>query len=369
MLGPVSTCPWALDAFVDLEGEVPRDRGSGELDLEVVHVVAMLVANEQRVAETLRRDQPGPTGLALDEGIGDEGGGVHDRSRDLGRGDPGLRQQLGHSCAHAVEGCSRCGQRLVDDHAAALPVEEDHVGEGAADVDGQSPVRHQAPPSIRSWRGRREHIEDPALVEFLVADEHALAVPDTLGCQVGLVGPDDITALVGLVVGDAEVEGASHDDPELFVVVVFVEERTLGPSVDAPEAELQMIAGDDPAPEAGPIGLDELVIVEEVAVLVGEIHDARLHQGSELLDVGLEVERLDDGLMLGITPELGRHEPHHLELETVRVLAIEALVDAVVRGAGEGSDRLKLVPHGDEISQRGDLPGEVVHAHGRSTGV
>ena len=37
------------------------------------------------------------------------------------------------------------------------------------------------------------------------------------------MGFEDITILVGLVIGDAEVEGASDDDPELLVVVVFVE--------------------------------------------------------------------------------------------------------------------------------------------------
>ncbi len=95
------------DAFVDLEGAVAGDRRRRELDLQVVHVVAVLVADEQRVAEAGGGDEPRPAGLALDERVGDEGRGVHDRCGDLGRGDARLRQQLGDAGAHAVERCRR----------------------------------------------------------------------------------------------------------------------------------------------------------------------------------------------------------------------------------------------------------------------
>ena len=76
--------------------------------------------------------------------------------------------------------------------------------------------------------------------------------------------------LAGLVVGlaDAEVERAAHDDAELLVGVVVVQERALGAALDPPEPQLEVIADDHPPAEAGPIGLVEQVVVEEVAVLL-----------------------------------------------------------------------------------------------------
>ena len=43
--------PFGAGAFIELEGQRPGDRRCGELDLQVVHVVPVLVADEQRVAE------------------------------------------------------------------------------------------------------------------------------------------------------------------------------------------------------------------------------------------------------------------------------------------------------------------------------
>jgi hypothetical protein len=45
--------------FVDLEGQLAWDQGVRELDLRVVHVVAMLVADREHVAEALGDDQRG----------------------------------------------------------------------------------------------------------------------------------------------------------------------------------------------------------------------------------------------------------------------------------------------------------------------
>ena len=44
-----------------------------------------------------------------------------------------------------------------------------------------------------------------------------------------------------------------------------------GAAGDAPEAQLQVVAGDDPAAEARAVGVVELVVVEEVAVCVVEV--------------------------------------------------------------------------------------------------
>ena len=57
--------------------------------------------------------------------------------------------------------------------------------------------------------------------------------------------------------------------PSCSLLDVVVQERSGGTAGDPPEAQLQCVAGDDPPAKAGAIGLAELVVVEEVAVLVG----------------------------------------------------------------------------------------------------
>jgi hypothetical protein len=50
-----------------------------------------------------------------------------------------------------------------------------------------------------------------------------------------------------------------------------VQEAARGAAGDAPEAHLQVVAGDDTASEARPIGVEEFVVLEEVAVGVLEV--------------------------------------------------------------------------------------------------
>jgi len=78
---------------------------------------------------------------------------------------------------------------------------------------------------------------------------------------------------VGVLVGsDPEVELAADDDAELLVAVMTVNERAFRTTVDAPETELQLFAGYDAATEAGATSVDELVVVEEMAVLARHVH-------------------------------------------------------------------------------------------------
>ncbi len=128
-------------ALGDLDDQLARHRRGRELDLQVVHVVAVLVADQQRVTEAGGRHDGGPADLALDEGVGDEGRGVHDRRRDVGRLDAGLGEQLAHAGAHAVERRLRRRQHLLDDDLPGGRVEQHEVGERAADVDGEAPIR------------------------------------------------------------------------------------------------------------------------------------------------------------------------------------------------------------------------------------
>ena len=79
---------------------------------------------------------------------------------------------------------------------------------------------------VRSVARRGEHVEDPALVELVVADEHAVAVPDVIAARGRPRRRRATTRRLVVGVADAEVERAAHDDAELLVVDVVVQERS-----------------------------------------------------------------------------------------------------------------------------------------------
>jgi hypothetical protein len=58
------------DALPDLEPQVARHQRRRLVDEEVVHVVAALAPDLDRVAEARRREKPRPGALALDERVG-----------------------------------------------------------------------------------------------------------------------------------------------------------------------------------------------------------------------------------------------------------------------------------------------------------
>jgi hypothetical protein len=203
-------------------------------------------------------------------------------------------------------GARRRGEGLVDHHATGGRVEQDDVGERAADVDGETPVGGHdaiswvsADPVVSAVSGReldgsrrREHVEDPHLVVLVVADEDALAVPDGGRGEVEVAGAQLVArAVVG--VADAEVERAAHDDAELLLDVVAVQERAGGAALDAPEPELEVLADDHAAAEAGAVGLLERVVVEEVDVDWGSVVGSACHS-STLHHAALDVVEVRD---------------------------------------------------------------------------
>ncbi len=112
-----------------------RHERVGELQEQVVDVVALLGAHLEDVAEAARGDQAEARAAALDQGVGDQGGAVHDVA-DVGEG------QVCAACSSSVEALQRAdrrvvrrGQALVQADVVALRVEQDEVGEGAADVE------------------------------------------------------------------------------------------------------------------------------------------------------------------------------------------------------------------------------------------
>jgi hypothetical protein len=89
----------------------------------------------QDVAKAGGGQHRGPAALSLDDGVRRQGGGV-DQPRDPAGGDRLLREHLGDPFQHRPLGLLRRGQHLgrLDLPRAA---HEDHVGEGAADVDAE----------------------------------------------------------------------------------------------------------------------------------------------------------------------------------------------------------------------------------------
>src|SRR4029079_8766885 len=77
---------------------------------------------------------------------------------------------------------------------------------------------------------RREDVEDPHLVQLVVTDEHAVAVPDGTRCKVDLALTEHHTCfVVGFT--DAEVELAAHHDAQLLLVDVVMQERSGCPAI------------------------------------------------------------------------------------------------------------------------------------------
>jgi hypothetical protein len=132
-----------VDALVDLEAQAPLDEGD-EAALEAVRRRPRPAAELEDVAEALRRDQADARDLALEHGVGRRRRAVHDgieRSRlDLGRVERGEDPE-----GLVVDG----GRHLGEADLAGRVVDEDEVGEGAADVDARDPAHRLTGSGVR----------------------------------------------------------------------------------------------------------------------------------------------------------------------------------------------------------------------------
>jgi len=126
----------------------PRHEGRRRIDEEVVHVVAAFVADLERVAEALGGQERRPRALALDERVGRERRAVDDRPHGA-RGNRRLLEERADALLDRVRRIFRRGEDLAHARGPRRRVDDDEVGEGAADVDAQA-RRHGAqstPPS------------------------------------------------------------------------------------------------------------------------------------------------------------------------------------------------------------------------------
>ena len=128
---------------------LPRHQGVGLLDVEVVLVVAALVGDLEDVPEPLRDDGADGRAGALDQGVGGERGPVNDRA-DVRRGEIRPCQRQPHPIQHPPHRIVRCGEHLAGE-AGAVTLDR-HVGESAADVDGEPGPCHPDRLVRRLWR-------------------------------------------------------------------------------------------------------------------------------------------------------------------------------------------------------------------------
>ena len=121
-----------VEALAHRQAQASRHQRRGQVDVEVVLLVAVLVAHLDDVAEALGGNQRRRRALLFDQQIGGQRGAVDDRGDGL-RLYAGALKHLAHAPQHAAFGRFGGGQRFGGVEGAAAF--QRHVGERAADVD------------------------------------------------------------------------------------------------------------------------------------------------------------------------------------------------------------------------------------------
>ena len=170
-----STRAVAVDALAHLEAMAPRHERRGLARDEVVHVGTVAAADLEHVAEPRRGHERRARARALGERVDHDRRAVHELL-DLGR----LDLARGDHVEHALREVARRRRDLRDPHLAGLPVDDDEVGERAADVgrDAQASSRPQ-PGRLGLVRLERHGIERDAVGGARLLDGH-VAVEDVL---------------------------------------------------------------------------------------------------------------------------------------------------------------------------------------------
>ena len=139
-----------IDAFAHRQPQPARHQRRRQVDIEIVLLEAVFVADLDHVAKAFGGQQRGLGALALDQRIGGERGAVDDQAH-IGRRDAGRGDHRMHDREHAVFRRARRGQSL---RGVALVADfERDIGEGAADIDTEPDVLHVTPRDCRSGRG------------------------------------------------------------------------------------------------------------------------------------------------------------------------------------------------------------------------
>ena len=129
----------AVGTLVDGDPKVPRDQRSRRIGPQIVGRDPDMAAKLQNVTEATGCEQRGARALALDDRVGDQGGGVRDAA---GAGDVlGVDgAEWPQAFENADRGVRRSRQALLDVDGAGALVVQDEIGERAPDVAAQ-PIR------------------------------------------------------------------------------------------------------------------------------------------------------------------------------------------------------------------------------------
>jgi hypothetical protein len=131
-----------VDALAHLEAEVAWHQGRRRVLEEVVETGAGRAPELQHVATAARGDERGARALALQQRVGDDGGGVG-QPADVGGGDTVAAHRDAEPLHHSVREVARRGRHLDHRRRPARLVGEDDVGERPADVHADAPA-HRA---------------------------------------------------------------------------------------------------------------------------------------------------------------------------------------------------------------------------------
>ena len=129
-------------ALGHLEAQVARHERLGLGDGQVVELVLPLAPDLERVREAFGGDEAGHRALALDQRVGEQGGGV-DGPGERGGIEPGLSEQPRRARGHRARRIVVGGEDLAAPPPAGVVVVRHQVGEGPADVDPERVLGHR----------------------------------------------------------------------------------------------------------------------------------------------------------------------------------------------------------------------------------
>ena len=139
-----------IQPLLDLEAEIARHERPRLLEMDIVEARPDLAADLQHVAESFGRDERGARRLALDQGVGGDGGAVDQVGNGVRR-DIAIGQDALDRVEEALGGVRGRGGDLRDPGRAAGFGEQHGIGERAADVDAEAELlAHDGFAPIRS---------------------------------------------------------------------------------------------------------------------------------------------------------------------------------------------------------------------------
>jgi hypothetical protein len=123
-----------VEPLGDLQPKPPGDQGPGQLEEDVVNVVAHLPADLQGVPETAGGEKPGRSSLAFDDQVGHQGRAV-DRLGHLTGGNSVPLQHFPQDFDDCPGGIIRGGQAFSQREPAGDRLQDHHIRKRSADID------------------------------------------------------------------------------------------------------------------------------------------------------------------------------------------------------------------------------------------